>query len=142
MNDSIVVNYLRTRASDGRAYGVPYDTGVGPARIRMLTVEEQKEQKEREEAWEKREHKMTVVALAERIVVAQNWSSDEALKRAGLFIEHITDWIKEEQKEQEYKLAVVALAERITVAQNWPFGDVIEYAERFIEEATAWMNKE
>ena len=96
MSDSIVVNYLRSRASDGRTYGVPYDTGVGPARIRMLTVEEQKEQKEREEAWEKREHKMTVVALAERITVAQNWPFGDVIEYAERFIEEATAWMNKE----------------------------------------------
>ena len=95
MSDSIVVNYLRTRASDGRTYGVPYDTGVGPARIRMLTVEEKKEQ---EEAWEKREHKLTVLAFTERVCMMHNCSFGDVVDDAERFIKEATAWVNKEEE--------------------------------------------
>ena len=94
MSDSIVVSYLRTRASDGRACGVLYDIGLTSAR--MPSDEELKEKKEREEAWEKREHKMTVIALAEKFAVEQDCPFDAAITRAEIFIEKATAWMNKE----------------------------------------------
>ena len=94
MSDSIVVNYLRTRASDGRACGVLYDIGLTSAR--MPSDEELKEKKEREEAWEKREYKLTVLALTERVSMTHNRPFDDVVEWAERFVADSKSWMNKE----------------------------------------------